>query len=172
MREMLTDWWRNNIPDENLIYKDGLKTQCLFARRLMRDLFLDYETNYSTKEWDEQSRILDEFEPAVIGSHHSKSVKLPVMEICLPKSGVKIILRYNFYDWCISIESDKEIDCDFMGLITEQKGHFEGFPSERIYERYSDNNKKCFNVVLNNDYEVYTFVFLLRNWVLNNNNTL
>ena len=172
MRETLTHWWRSNIPDDNLIYKDGLKDQCLFVRKLMQDLFLEAETNYSSKEWDEQSKILDKFEPVVVGTHRSKSVRLPVMEICLPKLGLNIILRYNFYDWCISVESEQEVNCDFMGLVTDQKGYFEGFPNERIYERYSDNNKKRFNVVLNNDYEVYNFAFLLRNWALNNNNTL
>lgn len=172
MREMLTQWWRSNIPNDNLIYKDGLKEQCLFVRKLMQDLFLEPETNYSSKEWDEQSKILNDFEPIVVGTHRSKSVKLPVMEICLPNLGFNIVLRYNFYDWCISVESEQEVDCDFMGLVTDQKGYFEGFPNDRIYERYSDDNKKRFNVVLNNDYEVYTFVFLLRNWVLNNNNTL
>ena len=172
MREMLTQWWRSNIPNDNLIYKDGLKEQCLFVRKLMQYLFLEPETNYSSKEWDEQSKILNDFEPIVVGTHHSKSVKLPVMEICLPNLGLNIVLRYNFYDWCISVESEQEVDCDFMGLVTDQKGYFEGFPNDRIYERYSDDNKKRFNVVLNNDYEVYTFVFLLRNWVLNNNNTL
>ena len=32
MRKNLNDWWLNNIPDENLIYKDGLKKQCSFVR--------------------------------------------------------------------------------------------------------------------------------------------
>lgn len=168
MRERLNDWWSNNKPDENLIYKNGLSEQCVFVRdTLMRDLFLRIASDYrSDKTFDERSEILDNFIPSVIGTHRSKSVLLPVMEMDLSKIGLKIVLRYNFYDWCISVESENEVDCDFMGLITDQKGYFEGFPTDRIYEIYSEINKKKFSVVLDNKYQVYTFVYLLRNWVI------
>lgn len=169
MKEKLNDWWLNNKPDENLIYKNGLSEQCLFVRNeLMGDLFLYIATDYlKYKSFsDERSKILGNFMPNVIGTHRSKSVLLPVMEMDLSKIGLKIILRYNFYDWCISVESENDIDCDFMGLITDQKGYFEGFPLDRIYDIYSETNKKKFSVVLNNKYQVYTFVYLLRNWVM------
>lgn len=91
------------------------------------------------------------------------------MEMDLSRIGLKIILRCNFYDWCISVESDDDVECDFMGLITDPKGYFEGFPTNRIYDNYSLQNNKNFSVVLNNKYQVYTFVFLLRNWVMNKN---
>lgn len=171
MSEKLQNWWMNNIPDDNLIYKDGLKDQCLFARMIMGDLFLEAETNYTSKSWDERSAIREKFEPLVIGTHRSKSVKLPVVEISLPKLGLNIVMRCNFYDWCISIESQKDVDCNFMGLATDKKGYFEGFPEDRIYDKYSENNKKSFSTVLRDEYEVYTFMFLLRNWALNNKNT-
>lgn len=168
MREKLNDWWSNNKPDENLIYKNGLAEQCVFVRdTLMGNLFLRIASDYSSeKTFDERSEILDNFIPSVIGTHRSKSVLLPVMEMDLSKIGLKIVLRYNFYDWCISVESENEVDCDFMGLITDQKGYFEGFPTDRIYKNYSETNKKKFSVVLNNKYQVYTFVYLLRNWVI------
>lgn len=168
MRERLNDWCSNNKPEENLIYKNGLSEQCVFVRdTLMRDLFLHIASDYrSDKTFDERSEILDNFIPSVIGTHRSKSVLLPVMEMDLSKIGLKIVLRYNFYDWCISVESENEVDCDFMGLITNQKGYFEGFPTDRIHEIYSETNKKKFSVVLYNKYQVYTFVYLLRNWVM------
>lgn len=47
MREKLNDWWSNNKPDENLIYKNGLTEQCVFVRdKLMRNLFLYIATDY------------------------------------------------------------------------------------------------------------------------------
>ena len=171
MRKNLNDWWLNNIPDENLIYKDGLKKQCSFVRdKLMRDMFLGIATDYFEYKTfsDERSAIFESFVPYVVGTHRSKSVLLPVMEMDLSKIGLKIVLRYNFYDWCISVESENNIECDFMGLITDDRGYFEGFPTDRIYENYTSWNKKNFSLVLNNDYEVYTFMFLLKNYVMNN----
>lgn len=172
MREKINEWWSNNEPDEKLIYRDGLAEQCLFVRdTLMKNLFIELATDYLKYNdfSDERNEIYDNFVPFVIGSHRSKSVKLPVMEMDLSRIGLKIILRYNFYDWCISVESDDDVECDFMGLITDQKGYFEGFPTDRIYDNYSLQNNKNFSVVLNNKYQVYTFVFLLRNWVTNKN---
>ena len=166
MREKINDWRMKNIPADNLIYKDGLKDQCLFVINTMNDLFLNIETDLDTvHDFDKKREIINNFTPYVIGTHMSKSVLLPVMEINLSKLGVKIILRYNFYDWCISIESEKEINCDFMGLITDTKGYYEGFPSDRIYEKYSETNNKKFSLCLSDKYDVYVFMFLLRNFL-------
>lgn len=172
MRVKINEWWSNNKPDEKLIYKDGLVEQCLFVRdTLMLNLFIDIATDYLKygDYSDERNEIYHNFVPLVIGTHYSKSVKLPVMEMDMSKIGLNIILRYNFYDWCISVESNDEVNCDFMGLVTGQKGYFEGFPTDRIYDNYSSQNNKQFSVVLNNKYQVYTFMFLLRNWVMNKN---
>lgn len=174
MKERLNDWWSNNEPDENLIYKDGLREQCLFVRdTLMLNMFIDIATDYLKYNVfsDELRAIFEYFVPYVIGTHRSKSVLLPVMEMDLSKIGLKIVLRYNFYDWCISVESENEINCDFMELVTNEKGYFEGFPKDRIYDIYSSQNNKNFSVVLNNKYEVYVFMFLLRNYVMNNLNS-
>lgn len=168
MKEKLNDWWSNNEPDENLIYKNGLGEQCIFVRdTLMNGLFIEIASDIlKCENFEERCAIYDSFVPSVIGTHRSKSVKLPVMEMDLSKMGLKVIFRYNFYDWCISVESEKDVDCDFMGLITDQKGYFEGFPQDRIYDTYSENNKKKFSICLNNKYEVYTFMYLLKNWVI------
>ena len=91
MREKLNDWWSNNKPDENLIYKNGLTEQCVFVRdKLMGNLFLYIATDYLKykKLWDERCKILDDFMPDVIGTHYSKSVLLPVMEMDLSKIGL------------------------------------------------------------------------------------
>ena len=172
MRVKINEWWSNNEPDEKLIYKDGLAEQCLFVRdTLMLNLFIDIAADYLKygDYSDERNEIYHNFVPLVIGTHYSKSVKLPVMEMDMSKIGLNIILRYNFYDWCISVESNDVVNCDFMGLVTGQKGYFEGFPTDRIYDNYSSQNNKQFSVVLNNKYQVYTFMFLLRNWVMNKN---
>lgn len=170
-KERLNDWWSKNEPDEKLIYRDGLRHQCVFIRdEIMINLFINICTdidkckNFSKQEY----KIYDMFHPFVISKHTSKSVKLPVFELDLSRIGLKIVLRNNFYDWCISVESEKEIDCDWMGLVNpKDKGYFEGFPNERIYEPYyADRNNKNFSVVLSNDYQLYTFMYILRNWAI------
>lgn len=167
MRENIRDWLKNNKPADNLIYKDGLYDQCNFVENnLMQNLFLYVASDYdSDMEFDERCKIIKNFIPSVIGTHRSKSVLLPVMEMDLSKIGLKVVLRYNFYDWCISVESQKDIECDFMGLITDEKGYFEGFPQDRIYEKYSEMNKKNFSLCIRDWYQVYTFMFLLRNFL-------
>ena len=102
----------------------------------------------------------------------SKSVKLPVMEIDLSKIGIKIVLRCNFYDWNISVESEKDITCDFMGLINDGNNsylYFQGFPEDRKHDTYSETNKRNFSLCLRDEYDVYTFLFILRNFLINQN---
>ena len=166
MKEKLTNWIEVNEPEDNLIYKDGFYDQCRFVT-LMGNMFIYDATDYSYDlDFKKRCEIIENFVPSVVGTHRSKSVLLPVMEIDLSRIGIKIILRCNFYDWCISIESQKDIDCDFMGLITDRKGYFEGFPKDRIYEKYSETNKKKFSLCLKDTYDVYTFIFLLRNYLI------
>ena len=167
MKEKLDYWMRNNVPASNLIYKDGLTNQCHFVINLMEKLFLNVASDYDSElDYDKRLKIIEDFVPSVIGVHRSKSVLLPVMEIDLPKIGLKVVLRCNFYDWCLSVESQKDIECDFMGLLTNEKGYFEGFPEDRIYEKYSETNKKNFSICLRDEYQVYTFIFLIRNFLI------
>lgn len=171
MKQRLNDWWSNNEPDECLIYRHGLGKQCVFVRdTIMLNLFLGIATDYHKyKDYsDEHSKLYESFHPSVIGTHTSKSVKLPVFEMDMSeKLGIKIVLRNNFYDWCISVESENEIDCDWLRLINPTiKGYFEGFPKNRIYAPYSETNRKNFSVVLNGEYEVYTFMYILKNWAI------
>lgn len=169
MKEKLKGWLEHNKPEEDLIYRNGLYDQCTFVKDgLMRRLFLHVASDYDSTnmKFEERHKIIEDFAPSVIGTHRSKSVLLPVLEMDLSKIGFKVILRYNFYDWCISVESQKDIDCDFMGLLTDEKGYFEGFPKDRIYEKYSETNKKNFSLCLRDDFQVYTFMFLLRNYFI------
>ena len=170
MREKLNEWWANHIPDDILIFRNGLEEQCVFVRGEIAGLFLDIATDISkyksyTEEWDKEfERVF----PYVIGTHYSKSVKLPVMELDLSKIGMKIILRCNMYDWCISVESKREVVCDFLDLETNREGYFEGFPKNRIYAAYSKNNRNNFSICLKDKYEVYMFMRILRKWAVDN----
>lgn len=168
----ISTWIRVNHAEEKLIFKDSLIKQVCFMRdRIAQDLFLEPEYKQLKrlkKIHSGDSEIFEkEFQPMVIGTHRSKSVLLPVTEINLKSVGVKIVMRNNIYDWCVSIESEKEIHCDFKGLITSEKGYFEGFPTNRVYDNYSEKNRKNFSFCIQGYYELYTLLFLLKDYLYN-----
>ena len=154
----LLTWCRVNEPNDDMIYKKGYWNQIVFIRdTIMNMVCKDYEEYVNNP-------VL------VINTHKSKSIVLPVYQINLFDSKIKIVLRYNFYDWKISIDSDIDINVDFMGLFKSDEKinsvYCEGFKKEQVYDSYS-NNKKQFTFEISDIYELYTFMFLLKNYVKN-----
>ena len=152
----VTAWFRVNKPDEDLIYAKGLGDQVCFVRdKLCQLLRSTYE------EWCDNP-------PLVISIHYSKSVKLPVFQINLEKYGIEIVLRCNFYDWKISIKSDRPLDFDYMGLFdpTEEISYLccEGFPKDKVYGCYEQNHS-MFTIEICSNYNLYTFIFLLKSYL-------
>ena len=152
----VTAWIQVNEPDENLIYAKGLGDQVRFVRdRLCQLLRSTYEE-------------LRDNPPLVISTHYSKSVKLPVFQINLEKYGIEMVLRYNFYDWKISVKSDKPLDFDYMGLFnpTEEISYLycEGFPRDKVYGSYEQSHSQ-FTIEIGSHYDLYTFIFLLKNYL-------
>lgn len=156
----VTTWIRVNSPDERLLYKDGLGSQvCLVRDTIMRNMFYSGEFN---------SGRYKEFQPKVISTHCSKSVLLPVMEIDLREYGIKITLRNNFYNWNLSVESDIDVVYDHKGTIDDGAFGYcfcEGFPANKRFGKYEEN-KKNFTVCITGDYQLYTFMYLLKDWLL------
>ena len=152
----VTAWARVNEPSDRLIYKNGFYDQICFVRDML------CEPLFATNEEFEQNL------PMVISTHTSKSIKLPVYQINLKNYGLELILRYNFYDWKVSIKSSKPLDCDFMGLFDPNEKilsqYCEGFPKDKIYDSYSNNHSE-FTVEFRSKYELYTFVFLIKNYL-------
>lgn len=166
----VTTWIRVNKPDEKLIYKEGCGRQVCFIRdTIYRRLFFEIEFP-SAKDnpySDESSKAYEDFQPFVISTHCSKSVILPVMEIDLKSVGVKLVFRNNFYNWNVTVESEKDIECDFKETFTDESYHYcfcEGFPGGRRHGMYKDNHKK-FTCCIYNDYELFTFMWLLREYL-------
>lgn len=158
----VTTWIRVNQPDDNLIYKKGQGDQVCFLRdKIMRNMFYELlNKKYDYKEYEA-------FQPKVIGTHYSKSVLLPVMEIDLPTYKFKMIFRDNFYNWNISIESEQEVIFDHKGLINDEAYHYcycEGFPKDKIYGKYQES-KNRFTICIDSDYQLYVFLFLLKDWL-------
>ena len=152
----VTAWIRVNKPDKNLIYAKGLEDQVRFVRvPLCHMLMSTYE------EWHDNP-------PLVISTHYSKSVKLPVFQINLEKYGIEMVLRYNFYDWKISVKSDKPLDFDYMGLFNPKEEiasvYCEGFPKDKVYGSYEQSHSQ-FTIEIGSHYDLYTFIFLLKNYL-------
>ena len=96
------------------------------------------------------------------------NVKLPVFQINLEEYGIEIVLRYNFYDWKISVKSDTPLDFDYMGLFNANQQfsdiYCQGFPKDKIYGSY-DQNHSQFTIEISSTYNLYTFIFLLKNYL-------
>lgn len=146
----LQAWFSVNIPEDKMLYKKAARDSIIFIRDIITNLFFNKE-----------------FTPMVISTHTSKSIKLPVVEIDLKSVGVKIVLRDNLYDWNVSIESENDIECDFMDTFKDENYHMcycQGFPKDRIHGMYKDNHKK-FTCYIGNDYTLFTFLWLLRDYL-------
>lgn len=154
----VTAWVRVNEPAESLIYGQRLGTQVCFVRDTLGELFF--------KTWEEAEKN----PPMVISTHMSKSVTLPVYQIYLKKYNVRITLRYNFYNWIISINSERPLDFDYMGLFDAKEVishcYCEGFPKCEVYGCYADDHSK-FTIDIASYYKVYTFFYLLNNYLEN-----
>jgi len=111
-------------------------------------------------------------EVQVISEHRSKSIKLPVY--LLERGDLKIILRYNFYNWKMSVICNKKIDANFDGLFhttppiePEYTGnelasvYFEGFPKDIIFDYYEETDKKVWSAELYSDQILWTTIYLI-----------
>ena len=116
----------------------------------------------------------------VIGEHSSKSVRLPVYSLERLDLGLQIVLRYNFYDWNVTVVSEAPIGADLRGFELDYSRaedrarypdgyrapgswgycYFQGFPNELQFGPYSENPRK-FSLCIGSDFQVYTFLWLL-----------
>ena len=150
----LIPWMRVNEPADNLIYKKGMYRQIDFVLdSLFGNLFYD-------KKGYMNNPVM------VISTHVSKSVTLPVYQYT--KMGVTFTLRYNFYNWIISVSSKKPLNIDFLQLFDMEEVipsiYCEGFPKELVYGSFKQDNRH-FTIELSNEYEVWTFVFLIKKYL-------
>lgn len=147
----LQAWFSANIPDEDLIYKNGLAEQVMFVRDTVSGLI--------SRSYIEYKRL-----PKVISTHTSKSVKLPVYYF--NSAYAKLVLRNNFHDWKVSVDSkvgplEFELDdlCDTKSDV--HAVYCEGFQDEWVFPAYEKSQER-FTVELRDKFSLYTFLFLLR----------
>lgn len=151
-----TTWVRVNSPNDKMIYKQGFSDQVVFVRDIINQLF------YNNYEELEANPVL------VINTHTSKSIKLPVYKIKLKKYNLSMIIRNNFHNWKISVDSEKEINVDFMELFKEYETinpiYCEGFKEEQVFHSFKEN-KKQFTIEIHDRNRLFTFMYLLNNYL-------
>jgi len=153
----LQSWFIDKLDkiNDEMIYKKSFENQVLFVRDTIYNLL------------NKNIKCID-----VISEHTSipfagitESIKLPVYKILL-NDKTEIIMRNNFYDWKFSIKTKNELNIP-ASLISDgydekiSNCYCEGFDNSWVYDCYL-NNKSNFTVELNDNYNVYTFLFLIQ----------
>ena len=151
---LLQNWFMDNIPDPNMLWKKAMESQVLFVRDKLKHAFKFDGSN--------EARALRE-NTTVVSTHTSKSIKLPVYSIIW--RDIRLIMRENFYDWKVSVESGHElIGLDSIGLFVPMRGinpiYCEGFKKEWVYPSYHES-KRRFTIELNSDFDLYCLVKLI-----------
>lgn len=98
-------------------------------------------------------------------------------QVCFVRDILCQLLSSTYKEWCdnpplvISThysKSDRPLDFDYMGLFnpTEEISYLycEGFPKEKVYGCYEQNHS-MFTIEFCSDYNLYTFIFLLKNYL-------
>ena len=120
--------------DESLLYKTAALDQMVFVRDMITTLF-------QTDCWIETT-------------HTSKSIQLPVYSFSY--NGQRFQIRGNFYDWCVSV------DTNFLHLLPRwmfeslSKGFFEGI------DEFDTGDKFC----VNDKQRLFAILWWIRNEVL------
>ena len=155
----LQEWALAHEPNDELIFGSGYWEQIMFVRDKLITLFCpDYKKHQNFLENNVR----------VVSTHMSKSVLLPVYQIISPE-GTVFTLRYNNYNWKISVKSPSKVTFDFMDLFDPNESinaiYCEGFPHNSVYGPYADNDGD-FTIALYDDFAVWTFFYIYSRKVL------
>jgi hypothetical protein len=156
----LQDWFNDNRPADELLWKNGLAEQVIFVRDVIHPLFVP---RYEDRE---------EHPVHVISTHRSKSVVLPVFELCTLDwinettrygNRLRLVLRDNFYNWTVSVQATYVND-RFRDLFDREVRvnhvYAEGFVEADVFPPYAEDRSN-FTLQLHSKYELYTFCWLL-----------
>jgi hypothetical protein len=158
----LQNWISAQIVDDKMRWKGPFGAQMAFIRDSIVPLMGAGLIYHESKE------IAD-----VISTHMSKSIVLPVVEVTRKDLGIRFTMRENFYNWKLSVLSEKPVEANFDGLFhttppidKDYTGdplasvYFEGFPKDRIYRYYEEDRRK-FSAEIWGDRPMWTAVFLI-----------
>jgi hypothetical protein len=161
-KNKLQEWISSQTVSDEMLWKGAFGHQMSFIRDRLVPLMAAGLVYQASKE------IAD-----VISTHRSKSIVLPVVEVTRKDLGLRFTMRENFYNWKLSVLSEKPIEADFTGLFHTTPPidksytgdplagvYFEGFPGDRIFRYYSDDKRK-FSAEIWGDYPMWAAVLLI-----------
>lgn len=162
--EKLQHWLMTHQPSDNMLYKEAWWEYLVFIRdKIIADMFYWPMVCDLNVDFEEQKRLMSE-NYDIVGTHRSKSIEHPV--ILMRYKGVEIVFRYNFYDYEVTVISDKDIELP-DGLFDKDEKYFyyQGFPEKYQIKTPYSKSKKQFSVNISTpcSYNFYTFMFLLKN---------
>jgi hypothetical protein len=145
MKESLSRWLATHAVGENMIFRAVALRQFELLQKLQRCLFaIEDSTSIALRFADHCTNV--------IGTHTSKSIKLPVVEFMLPH--VRLVMRDNFYNWTISVQSDEPMHIDARDLFDPSIEHSscdcEGFNEGDVFGSYNSNDRE-FTIQLRTD---------------------
>jgi len=148
----LQEWAIAHEPSDEMIFKSAYWGQIKFIRDVLSQLF--YPGSY--EEW--------EANPVhVVGEHTSKSIKMPVFSILVPGI-VEVRLRYNCFNWVVSVKSEEPVNIDFLDLFDaeakQELVYAEGFEARWVFPPFSVDDQE-FSFSVGSDYILYTFCWML-----------
>lgn len=154
MLEPVSKWLNENRPDRRMHFVDKFAQQIEFVRDMLPTLITNRLHSFPEYVRDQMR---------VIAQIVTNGITVPIIEITHP-SGLKFLVGFDFFTWAVTVESPKPISADFGDLFHQgDQVHWnqaEGFPEERIYPPYAENHSN-FTVWLKNEYEVYTFFWIV-----------
>ena len=153
----LHHWAIDNKPADNMCYEKGFWAQIMFMRDTLSRVIAG------------KGKTSEEVESActVIGTHTSKSIKLPVYRLENKEKGLVIILRDNFHNWKMSVISEIPIVRDFQifydtpPIEPDYTGdelhpvYFEGFPEDLIFGYQKESDGRKWSAEISNNYDLY-----------------
>ena len=159
MKTPLQEWFKAHLDqDPKLRWLDAMKSQVVYVRD---DLAYLVGGNREDTAF-------------AIGEHRSKSVVLPVYLLERADIGLQFYLRNNFYNWKLSVVSERPTEADFSGLFMTEPPpdptytgdplravYFEGFPRELVFGYYGPSDKRRWSAEIGGDSRLWTTLFLI-----------
>ncbi len=78
----------------------------------------------------------------VRGTHTSKGIILPVVEMKVPRLGISVFARHNFFDWAVTVDAEnslQQLDTHDLQFMRPETCYFEGFVMSGIAGKFQDS---------------------------------